>query len=163
MTASASRAPRRAPFLLALLALAALLGGCQTWSTYMPDVRQFGVYRLDINQGNYLTQDMVDKLKAGQTRVQVRQVLGTPLLNSAFHENRWDYVYQYTRNGRIVEHRQFTVFFVDDKLARWEGDDAPVSAAQLNRLATDRALAHSPSADDKGAWERFVEIMKGNW
>jgi outer membrane protein assembly factor BamE len=147
----------------AALGLAAVLGGCQTWTTYMPAIEQLGVYKLDINQGNYLTQDMVEKLRVGQTRLQVRQVLGTPLLTDAFHENRWDYVYQYSRHGRVVERRQFTVYFVDDKLARWEGDDVPVSTAQLNRLAADRMLAHQPSADDKGAFERFFEILKGNW
>src|SRR5512139_1377515 len=128
----------------------------------MPDIQQFGVYKLDINQGNYLTQDLVEKLKVGQTRVQVRQVLGTPLLTSAFHDNRWDYVYQYSRNGRVVEKRQFTVWFVEDKLARWEGDEAPVSTAQLNRLAADRTLAHTPSSEDKGMFERFLDILKGN-
>lgn len=158
MNATASRA--RA--LVAALAVA-VLGGCQTWSTYMPDVRQFGIYKLDINQGNYLTQDMVDRLKVGQSRQQVRLALGTPLLASAFHDNRWDYVYQYTRQGKIREHRQFTVYFVDDKLARWEGDDAPVSTAQLNRLAADRTLQHAPSAEDKGMLDRFLEILKGNW
>ena len=50
----------------------------------------------------------------------------------------------------MVEHRQFTVYFVDDKLARWEGDEMPASAAQLNRIAADRTLAPEPSADDKG-------------
>lgn len=156
---------RTARALAAATAAAALIlaGGCSTWQTYVPDIRQFGIYKLDINQGNYLTQDMVERLKVGQTRVQVRQALGTPLLTSAFHDNRWDYVYQYTRQGKVVEKRQFTVFFVDDKLARWEGDEAPVSTAQLNRLAADRTLAHEPSAEDKGVWERFVEILKGQW
>ena len=149
--------------LLVVAALAAPLTGCSTWTTYMPDIRQFGVYKLDINQGNYLTQDMVEKLSVGQTRQQVRQVLGTPLLTSAFHDNRWDYVYEYTRAGRLVEHRSFTVYFVDDKLARWEGDELPVSTAQLNRIAADRTLAHQPSADDKGFMERFLDILKGNW
>jgi len=144
--------------------LAALLAGCAgTWKTYMPDIQQFGVYKLDINQGNYLTQDMVEKLKVGQTRPQVRQVLGTPLVTSAFHDNRWDYVYQYTRAGKLVEQRRFTVYFVDDKLARWEGDELPVSTAQLNRVAADRMLAPQPSADDQGYFGRLLDILKGNW
>ena len=148
---------------IAAAATSAVLGGCQTWTTYMPAIEQFGVYKLDINQGNYLTQDMVDKLKVGQTKVQVRQVLGTPLLTDAFHDNRWDYVYQYARHGRVVERRQFAVYFVDDKLARWEGDELPVSAAQLNRIAADRALAPQPSADDQGVLGRLLDILKGNW
>jgi hypothetical protein len=55
------------------------------------------------------------------------------------------------------------VYFADDKLARWEGDELPVSTAELNRAAADRALAPSPSAEDKGVWQRFLEILKGDW
>lgn len=149
--------------LAAALAAALLVAGCQTWSGYVPDLRSLGVYKLDINQGNYITQDMVDKLKVGQTKPQVRLVLGTPLLTDVFHDNRWDYVYEYTRQGRKVEHRQFTAYFVDDKLARWEGDELPQSAAALNRIAADRALAPAAGADDKGPWARFVDMLKGNW
>jgi len=129
----------------------------------MPDIQQFGVYKLDINQGNYLTQDMVEKLRVGQTRVQVRQVLGTPLVTSAFHDNRWDYVYQYWRSGRQVDQRTFVVYFVDDKVARWEGDEVPTSTAQLNRIAADRALAPEPSADDKGYLQSIIDFLKGSW
>ncbi len=132
------------------IALFLSLAGCSTMSTYLPDVRQFGVYKLDINQGNYLTQDMVDKLKTGQTRQQVRTALGTPLMTSAFHADRWDYVYSYTKNGKETEHRQFVVFFEDDKLTRWEGDEAPVSQVELNRIAGARTLPDEPSADDEG-------------
>lgn len=122
-----------------------------------------GVYKLDINQGNYITQDMVDKLREGQTKQQVRLILGTPLLVSAFRDNRWDYVYEYTRQGKKVEHRKFSAYFADDKLARWEGDELPVSAAQLNRIAADRALAPQPGPGDKSPWERFLDVFKGNW
>jgi len=153
----------RAAGTLAFAAVAALAAGCQTVQEYLPSVRNFGVYKLDINQGNFVTQDMVDKLKVGQTKPQVRLALGTPLLTSAFHDNRWDYMYEYTRQGRKVEHRQFTVYFADDKLARWEGDDLPVSAAQLNRIAADRALGPKAPSDDRGPWDRFLEMLKGNW
>ena len=149
---------------VALAALAALLlHGCSTWRDYVPDVRRMGVYKLDINQGNYITQDMVDKLREGQSKQQVRLILGTPLLVSAFRDNRWDYVYEYTRQGRKVEHRKFSAYFADDKLARWEGDELPVSAAQLNRIAADRALAPQPGPGDKSPWERFLDVFKGNW
>jgi outer membrane protein assembly factor BamE len=145
------------------LALAALLAGCNTWQTYMPDIRQLGVYKIDVNQGNYITQDMVEKLKVGQTRQQVRTVLGTPLLTDPFHSDRWDYVYQFQRNRKIVESRQFTVYFAGDTLARWEGDEAPISAAQLNRIAGERAMPREPSADDQGFFGRIWEVLKGNW
>jgi outer membrane protein assembly factor BamE len=150
----------RAP-LSAAVALAALLAsGCATVETYVPVVRSLGVYKIDINQGNYITQDMVDRLKVGQTRQQVRLALGTPLVQSAFHESRWDYVYQFRQRGRVVESRQFAVFFVDDKLARWEGDEMPKSVADLNRAAAERTLGKLPEADDPGVLGWFVDLFK---
>ena len=88
------------------------------FDTWLPYVSQFGVYKIDINQGNYLSQDMVDKLKEGQTKQQVRLVLGTPLITSVFRDNRWDYLYEYRKNGRLQTRRQFTVYFKDDALGR---------------------------------------------
>ena len=148
--------------LLALVMQLPLASACSTWQDYVPDMRRFGVYKLDINQGNYVTQDMVDKLKEGQSKQQVRLILGTPLVVSAFRDNRWDYVYEYTRQGKRIEQRKFFVYFSDDKLARWEGDELPVSAAQLNRIAADRALAPEPGAGEKSAWERFLDIFRGS-
>ncbi len=142
-----------------LVPAVALLPGCQVLDTYLPTMRSLGVYKLDINQGNYLSQDMVEKLKVGQSKQQVRLILGTPLVTSAFRDNRWDYIYEFVRQAKTLEHRQFTVYFVDDKLARWEGDEMPVSAAVLNRAATDKSLGHIPSADDKGIFGRIWEIL----
>ena len=143
-----------------------LAAGCaqipESIETYIPIITQFGVYKLDINQGNYITQDMVDKLREGQSRQQVRLILGTPLVVSAFRDNRWDYIYEYTRQGRKVEHRKFSVFFAEDKLARWEGDELPVSAAQLNRIAADRALAPTAGEGEKSAWDRFLDVFRGS-
>ena len=146
---------------LAIVCALPLLAACSTWRDYVPDMRRFGVYKLDINQGNYITQDMVEKLKEGQTKQQVRLILGTPLVVSAFRDSRWDYVYEYTRQGKVVEQRKFFVYFTDDKLARWEGDELPVSAAQLNRIAADRALAPEAGAGEKSAWERFLDVFRG--
>jgi outer membrane protein assembly factor BamE len=146
--------------LLASAAAALALAGCQTMETYMPAFRSFGVYKIDINQGNYITQDMVDRLKVGQTRQQVRLVLGTPLVVSAFRDNRWEYIYQFSRQGRIVEHRQFAVFFLDDKLARWEGDEMPQSVVELNRAAGEKALKKLPDADSQGFFGKILDWFK---
>jgi outer membrane protein assembly factor BamE len=151
----------RVPWTRAALVLGIFLAaGCTTLETYMPAVTSLGVYKIDVNQGNYLSQDMVDKLKVGMTKPQVRTVLGTPLVTSAFRDNRWDYVYEFARQGKVREHRQFTAYFVDDKLARWEGDEMPQSVVELNRAATDKALKHIPDADDKGFFDRFFEWLK---
>jgi outer membrane protein assembly factor BamE len=79
-------------------------------------------YRIDIQQGNVVTQEMVDKLKVGLTRSQVRFVLGSPLVIDMFHENRWDYIYLLQRQGKADERRRLTVIFDGDKLASVEGD-----------------------------------------
>ena len=103
---------------------------------------------------------MVDKLTVGMTRPQVRTTLGTPLVTSAFRDDRWDYVYEYARQGKVREHRQFTVYFADDKLARWEGDEMPPSVVELNRAASDKALKPEPSAEDKGFFGRILDWFK---
>ena len=102
--------------ILLVLLLLPLLAACNP-------LRALSVYRMEIQQGNYLTQEMVSKLQAGMTRDQVRFVLGTPLLVDIFHDNRWDYVYRRQRaDSREVEERRLSVFFDNDRLVRIEGD-----------------------------------------
>ncbi len=82
-------------------------------------------YRMDIQQGNYVSQEMVAQLKPGMTKEQVRFVLGTPLVTDLFHADRWDYVYyrDSRRGGR--EARKIAVVFENGKLARVVGDVVP--------------------------------------
>ena len=159
--ASRARHAVRAPLIaLAVLALVAL-AGCAAADSYVPTWRSFGVYKIDINQGNYLSQDMVDRLKVGMTQTQVKQILGTPLVASAFRPDRWDYVYEFTRQGRVVEHRNFTVWFADAKVTRWEGDAMPESVVELNRSASAKALP-SNAPGEKSAWDRFLDVFRTN-
>jgi outer membrane protein assembly factor BamE len=144
----------------AVLALAvAGASGCATADRYVPSWRSFGVYKIDVNQGNYLSQDMVDKLNVGMTQQQVRQLLGTPLVASPFRPDRWDYVYEYARQGQVVEHRNFTVWFADSKVARWEGDEMPQSVLELNRSASAKALP-SGAPGEKSVWDRFLDVFR---
>ncbi|HEY6239229.1 MAG TPA: outer membrane protein assembly factor BamE [Burkholderiales bacterium] len=86
-------------------------------------------YRIEIQQGNYVTQEMVAQLKPGLTRDQVRFVLGTPLVSDIFHDERWDYVFLRQRaNSRETEYRRIAVFFEDGKLKRIEGDIVATAA-----------------------------------
>lgn len=90
-------------------------------------------YKTDVQQGNVITQEMVDKLKPGMTKSQVRFVLGTPLITDPFHSERWDYVYVYKKDANApAETKQFTVIFNGDSMARVEGDMtmAPASTAR---------------------------------
>jgi len=89
------------------------------------------IYKLDVQQGNLVSQEMVSKLKKGMTKPEVRQVLGTPLLMDPFHGNRWDYYFSTEVRGRTTERTRFSVFFENDKLASVTGDikAAPAAAA----------------------------------
>ncbi len=154
-------APFRTAIRLLLAAVAVTaLAGCSVLGTYMPKIEQFGVYKLDINQGNYLAQDQVDRLKVGQTKEQVRAILGTPLIVSVFRPEQWEYVYEFKRQGRAQERRNFAVYFIDGKLARWEGDEMPPSMAALNRAASTKSLPAEPSASDKGFLGWFLDIFR---
>ncbi len=101
-----------------------LLAGCSG----VPTLPGITPYKIDIQQGNYVSQQMVAKLKPGMTRSQVRFILGTPLIVDMFRTNRWDYVYIYEKRGQVIEQRKITVIFEDDKLARVEGDVVPAAA-----------------------------------
>jgi outer membrane protein assembly factor BamE len=77
------------------------------------------VYRINIQQGNFLNQSAVDTVKEGMTRSQVRYLLGTPMVADSFDKGRWDYIY-YLKKGRSrhVDSRRVTVYFDGDKVAR---------------------------------------------
>ena len=137
-----------------------LTAGCATVDTYAPTLRSFGVYKLDINQGNYISQDMVDKLKVGQSRQQVRLILGSPLVVTIFRDDRWDYTYLFNRQGRTVEQRNFSVYFVDEKVARWEGDEAPPSATELNREAAARTAHEMKWGEQRSWWDSILDVFR---
>ena len=79
-------------------------------------------YKADVVQGNYISESMILRLKKGQTKKQVMNILGTPLVVDPFNPNRWDYVFDINKNESIQENRIFFVKFVDEKLSSWEGD-----------------------------------------
>lgn len=94
----------------------------------------FSPYRPDIQQGNFVSQEMLNQLKVGQTRDQVKFVLGTPLLADAFHANRWDYPFYLARgNGELTTSR-VTVYFKDDKVDHFDGGNLPSERDYINRL-----------------------------
>lgn len=78
------------------------------------------LYKIDVQQGNVVTDEMLDKLKPDMTKPQVRFVLGSPLIVDAFRDNRWDYVYIQREKGELVEQKRLTIFFKDDRLMRVE-------------------------------------------
>ncbi len=128
-------------------------------------------YRIDIQQGNVLSQEAIAQLKPGQTREQVRFILGTPLLTDMFHAQRWDYVYRF-QNGRTnaVESRKFSVYFnQDNRLERVAGDVevaevsellAPVAKTRVIDLGTLPADAEGqplPVPQERGFFGKMLE------
>jgi outer membrane protein assembly factor BamE len=113
-------------------------------------------YRMDVRQGNFVTQEMVAQLKPGLTRDQVRFILGSPLVADMFHVDRWDYVYRFRHRSEPVQQRTLTVFFQDNKLTRVAGDvvaedasksDVPKPAAQVIDIPAPAAAG--ASAEEK--------------
>ena len=79
------------------------------------------VYKLTVQQGNIVTQDMLDKLKEGMTQRQVAYIMGTPLIKSPYEQNRWDYRYTLERRDEIVKSYHVAIFFTDDLYVYYEG------------------------------------------
>ena len=95
------------------------LAGCSS----TPDVATYlSPYKIDVRQGNFVSQEMVAQLRPGLSRDQVRFILGSPLVVDAFHTDRWDYVYRFQPGRGEAQQRRLSVFFEDGKLARVSGD-----------------------------------------
>ena len=142
-----------------VIILLALLGA--SCSSTLPSVKP---YHLDIQQGNVVSAKMMMQLKPGMTKSQVRYVLGTPLLQDPFHQNRWDYVYQMAKGGKIIERRRIILDFENDGLKAVRGDIIPAGApgaeeapiASVNDLKTVKSDKTLLAEDPKTSWyDRF--------
>ncbi len=139
--------------LISLLCVASLLiGGCST--NKIP-----GVYRPDIQQGNVVTQEMVDKLRPGMTRQQVQYIMGTPLLVDVFHQDRWDYLYSMEADGNDRQQERISIFFEDDRLVRIAGDFRPMPAQ--DPLAGKETVYTVPDYEEreKGFFSRTMDAV----
>ena len=109
------------------LAVAISVAAC----SWVPNISP---HRMEIQQGNFVSQEMVAQLKPGMSKDQVKFILGTPLIADVFHADRWDYVFTRIRaNSRELEQRRIAVYFEGGKLKRVDGDvvasgDAPGAA-----------------------------------
>jgi outer membrane protein assembly factor BamE len=103
-------------------------------------------YKVDVQQGIVVTQEMVEQLKVGMTRDQVRFVLGTPILTDPFHADRWEYPFRFVPGRGRVEERRFTVYFKSDLLTSYNGDSMPTEEefAKSRNFATTRIVRALP-------------------
>lgn len=101
-------------------------------------------YKIDIVQGNFVSREQAAALTPGMSRLQVRDILGTPLLVSIFHDNRWDYVFTFRRQGVEPQSRRVTVFFEGDLLLKIEADALPSEAEFVASLDSGRETRKMP-------------------
>lgn len=108
------------------LAIAAALAGCNSIDGAAHRVANVVTpYKVDVVQGNFVSKEQVEALQPGMSRQQVRDILGTPLVTSVFHGDRWEYVFTIKRPDVESQIRKLTVFFKGDSFARAEGDEMP--------------------------------------
>ena len=113
---------------LGLLACAAAAGCSSLGSATQRVAESLTPYKVPVVQGNFVSREQVELLRPGMTRQQVRELLGTPLLASVFHADRWDYVFTMRRQGVAPQSYRLTTFFQNDVLERFEGDTMPTEA-----------------------------------
>ncbi len=121
------------------MGLASGLVGCSSFDSLSGTVA--GVvtpYRADIVQGNVVTKEQADLLKPGMPRAQVRDIMGTPLLASVFHADRWDYVFTFKRQGVPYQARKVSIYFKGDAMERMEADPLPTEAEFVSTLDSGR-------------------------
>lgn len=120
---------------------------CAACSSAFPS---FKPYRMDIQQGNIVTSKMLMQLKPGMSKSQARFVMGTPLLQDSFHGDRWDYFYQYRKDGKIIQQRRVILEFENEQLKRVRGDTIPAgvdpTVPELQRRSVE---------PEKGLWDRL--------
>ena len=134
---------------------------CASCSSTLPSLKP---YHLDVQQGNVVTSKMMLQLKPGMAKSQVRYLMGTPLLQDSFHQDRWDYLYQMNKGGDVIERRRVILEFKEDGLVAVRGDviaagspgaeNAPM--ANISDVKTARSDKTLLAEDAKASWiDRF--------
>ncbi len=127
---------------LAALLVCACVAGCASQGGGARDT--FKPYVPEVVQGNFVSKEQRQALSVGMVRAQVADILGTPLITSLFHADRWDYAFTIRRQGVAPQSFQLTVFFKGDVLHATEGGDLPSEAEFAQRLVVPRKTASIP-------------------
>ncbi len=140
-----NRGARHAGFLTVAIVTTFVLASCDTYNSVTHRVvDRLTPYHLTIEQGNFVSNEMAEKLQKGMSRDQVKALLGTPLLTDMFHHDRWDYVFTFRRGPSvIVEQRDLTVYFNGDSLDHWTGaEDLPSEQELLAAIDGDNKASN---------------------
>jgi outer membrane protein assembly factor BamE len=147
----------------ALIVMAcAVLGACSSGTSSMSGsaanpVNWITPYKVDVIQGNFVSKEQIEQLQPGMSREQVKAVLGTPLMASLFHADRWDYVFTLQRQGVEPQSFKYTVFFKGDQLERFAGDAMPSETEFISRLSNKRKLGAVPPLEATEAQLKAAE------
>lgn len=149
--------------LISAVLLSLLLTACSSYPRILNE------YKIDVQQGNVLSQEMVSQLRPGLSKDQVRFILGTPMLQDMFHASRWDYVYSLKKGSTgEVELRKFSTFFdANNRLVRVAGDVTAATAEDTSKAGESRmreidlgsisADAVAPPPEEQGFFSRMLE------
>ena len=135
---------------LYLTALALSVGGCSMPQIKVPDLKIPRVYKLSVQQGNVITQEMVDRLEPGMTRNQVEYIMGRPVLKDPFDDDQWVYLYTLEVPDVFMQAFKMVLIFEEDTLVSITGDYVPTTAEE-------KAQNEAQEAAEQGAEEAAVE------
>jgi outer membrane protein assembly factor BamE len=144
MSAMSANHHHRVQTAFIVLACTVLASCGSTGGSSINPVNWITPYKVDVIQGNFISKEQVEQLRPGLSRDQVKAVLGTPLMASLFHADRWDYVFSLKRQGVAPQSFKYTVFFKGDQLTRFEGDPMPSEAEFISKLDSKRKLGAVP-------------------
>ena len=116
-------------------------------------------HKIDVQQGNVISQESLNLLKPGMPKHKVRFIMGTPLINDSFHKDRWDYVYSFETGGTLQKTEQMTLYFQNDKLQKITGDMHPQPESDDTLLQHQKeivVLVH-PKIKEKGWFMKFLD------
>jgi outer membrane protein assembly factor BamE len=127
----------------------------------------FNPYRFELIQGNLVTREQILVLRAGMTRTQVKEILGTPLITSLFRADRWDYAFSIRRSGQQVEQKKVSVFFDGDVMTRFESDELPTEAEFaatifIKRPSTKEALPMQATPEQLAQFQKSTKPAQSN-
>ena len=140
-----ARCSARLGLVLLVGASVAALAGCSSLDGASTRIASIVTpYKIDVVQGNFVSREQVQALQPGMSRQQVREILGTPLVTSLFHADRWEYVFTLKRPGEEAQTRKLTVYFKGDVLERSEGDEMPTETEFVATLGSRGAKGKVP-------------------
>ena len=145
--------PSRATRLALALSAGAFAAGCGSFDNASQSLAGIVTpYKVEVVQGNFVSKEQAEAVKPGMTRQQVRDILGTPLVTSIFHNERWDYVFTLKRQGVPAQERKLAVYFKGGVMERAEGDEMPSEAEFVATLGSKHKNAKVPpleASEDK--------------